>query len=73
MGGRHARTGAWARRAIRNLEAEDADQVHVNLHKNLDQPGGQISEHARECMPRIVIQRVVVGKRVVLLGDGEDV
>ena len=24
-------------------------------------------------MPRIVIQRVVVGKRVILLGDGEDV
>ena len=23
-------------------------------------------------MPRIVIQRVVVGKRVILLGDGED-
>ena len=25
------------------------------------------------CMPRTVIQRVVVGKRVFLLGDGEDV
>ena len=32
-----------------------------------------LASSSPKCMPRIMIQRVVVGKRVILWGDGEDV
>ena len=32
-----------------------------------------IANSSPECMPRIMVQGVVVGKRVIQLGDGEDV
>ena len=57
----HARRRAEGRRrAGPNLEAEEAGQVHVNLHKNLDQPGGQISVRAR--VP--VVLKVVGGRSI---------
>ena len=38
--------GLARREARPNLEAEEAGQVHVNLHKTLEQPSGQINERA---------------------------
>ena len=32
-----------------------------------------IASSLPKCMPRIMVQRVVVGKRVILVGDSEDV
>ena len=56
-------------RAQPNLEAEEAtfikaSQVSVHVHPSSSSPN---------CMPKIVIQRVVVGKSVILLGGGQDV